>query len=353
MDYVDLPVPPDGAEGPVVPRLSPRQLVAVYEPGDWESFVHEWLQTRDGYARLVRPSGPGDEGIDVAGLADADGLEGVWDNYQCKHYQASLTPSDVYPEVYKVLRGVIKGAYVMPRKYYFVAPKGCGTKLGKLLSSPTKFRESFLKLLEDDPPAWLSTKPEEERNEVAELAATTNFQLFNEIPVADVVKEHSSHPNHAARFQVALSRRGPAERPPAEPAALESRYVEQLVDVYCERFGLPAPGTLEDVVGHDQAREHLQWQRVAFYSAEALKRFARDEVPDGTFEALADQLHAGVVNVHDDDYSSGYARLLAVLNTAGNLALGANALLPRVEIQDRHGICHQLANVDRLVWVRP
>ena len=54
MDYVDLPVPPDGAEGPVVPRLSPRQLVAVYEPGDWESFVHEWLQTRDGYERLVR-----------------------------------------------------------------------------------------------------------------------------------------------------------------------------------------------------------------------------------------------------------------------------------------------------------
>src|SRR2546427_7640705 len=42
-------------------------------------------------------------GIDIAGFADDKRLKGVWDNYQCKHYDHALRPGDVWVEFGKVI----------------------------------------------------------------------------------------------------------------------------------------------------------------------------------------------------------------------------------------------------------
>ncbi|MDR8311154.1 hypothetical protein FPK86_25900, partial [Acinetobacter baumannii] len=37
-----------------------------------------------------------------------------------------------------------KGEYTVPRRYYFVSPRGAGTSLSRLFSNDTKLREELL-----------------------------------------------------------------------------------------------------------------------------------------------------------------------------------------------------------------
>lgn len=79
--------------------------------------------------------------------------------------------------------------------------------------------------------------------------------------------------------------------------------------------------------------------------------YARDSVPDGTFELLQGDVYSGVIDTAEADHASGLDRLRAVLTQSGQLDLGAHALISVSRIEDRQGICHQLANADRLTWV--
>ena len=87
-----------------------------------------------------------------------------------------------------------------------------------------------------------------------------------------------------------------------------------------------------------------------FYHAESLRNFARDTVPPGTFEELQDEIHAGVVELAVSHHPDAFACVNAVTQAATQLALTASGLINVVKIQDRRGICHELANDDRLTW---
>ena len=97
---------------------------------------------------------------------------------------------------------------------------------------------------------------------------------------------------------------------------------------------------------------HFNRQREAFYHAESLRVFARDSVPPGTFQTLQDDIHSGVVDVCDSDHADGFERVKRVTQAARELQLTANALLACTKPKDRDGICHQLANEDRLIWTK-
>ena len=105
------------------------------------------------------------------------------------------------------------------------------------------------------------------------------------------------------------------------------------------------------MTAHQKYGPHLQRQREAFYSAEALRLYARDSVPDGTYELLQGDVYTGVIDTAEADHASGMDRLRAVLTQSGQLDLGAHSLISVSRIEDRQGICHQLANADRLTWV--
>ncbi len=74
-------------------------------------------------------------------------------------------------------------------------------------------------------------------------------------------------------------------------------------------------------------------------------------MPEGTFESLQKNVYDGVVNVTWRDFATGFDRLNAVQDAARDMQLGTNVLVHVVEAIDRMGICHQLANDDRLTWV--
>ena len=71
---------------------------------------------------------------------------GVWDNYQCKHYDHALHPTDAWPEIGKILWYSFKGHYKPPRDYFFVAPRGTGTTLSQLLANSTALKAELIKV---------------------------------------------------------------------------------------------------------------------------------------------------------------------------------------------------------------
>ncbi|MGB3412831.1 MAG: ABC-three component system protein [Microthrixaceae bacterium] len=332
------------------PPVSPKQRLFFYPPGEWEEFIREWVSAlRNDYVKVKRMGGTGDEGIDVAGFKSDAGFEGAWDCYQCKHYAAALSPSNVYPELLKMFLHVVADDYQMPDEYSFLAPRGCGSMLSKLILKPSKFRSGFVNKCEEPWSATAGLDPSD-LNAVIKLANQTDFSMFKSVELHEVLKVHETTRHHVARFGGPLKPRPSAPSPPLAVAASEARYVEQLVEAYAEVH--PAEiSTVAAAASHPDTGDHFKRQRINFYSAEALRVYARDSVPVGTFEALQQDIHDGVVDVAESHHDTGLDRLRGVLVAAAQVDLASHVIVQVSNTRDRHGICHQLANVDRLRWV--
>lgn len=336
--------------GPLIP---PQQQLLIYSPDQWEGFVQEWLHycLKKAYKQVQRFSGAGDMGIDVAGFVDDKRLEGVWDNYQCKHYDHPLMPGDVWPEFGKIIWYSFKKEYAPPRRYYFVAPKGAGTSLSKLLANSTKLREELIANWDKKVKVAI-TSTQEVQLDLALLAYVKafDFSIFEAKTSLQLVDDHRTTPVHAARFGGGLPPRPASATPPAMVASTESRYVTQLLGAYAEHTGKAVPDPSALTV--PTLKGHFHRQREAFYQAESLRVFARDTVPQGTFESLQQDIFDGVIDTHDAPHPDGYQKVCAVTKTAREVQITANALISCIQPKDRDGICHQLVNEERLRWTK-
>jgi hypothetical protein len=274
----------------------------------------------------------------------------VWDNYQCKHYDHAIYPSEAFVEIGKLLWYSFNGEFKPPRRYYFVAPRGVGTTLNGLLSNAPKLKTELIA-------GWDKfcrksiTKTQEIllQGDFLAYVQQFDFTIFDSKTALQSVEAHKQCPYHVARFGGGLPARPPSGKPPGQIAPNESRYVEQLFDAYSEHTEAAVPDA-DTLKKWPKLKDHFQRQRVAFYHAESLRVFARDTVPPGTFESLQEDIHAGVIDTHDAQHEDGYARVRAVTQAARELQLTSNALITRSRPLDRDGICHQLANEDRLKW---
>lgn len=335
------------------PPVSPQGRIQLYNDTDWEEFIREWATAlQPGYVQIKRFGGAGDRGADVAAFKTDRGFEGPWDCFQGKHYSSTLGFSDAGPEMLKVFRSVDAGHWSMPDTYQFLAPRGCGTQLNQLLSQPTNLETRFLEELQDlDKPLGKGLSADALTAIVA-LASNTDFSMFKSVELLDAIALHRTTPYHVERFGTPLADRPAHELPPAGVGPRETRYVDQLLEVYNERH--PTEDIRIDNVGaRSDVGEHFRRQREAFYKAESLRVYARDSVPPGTFDRLQDDIHAGVVDVADDNHPDGWTRLTRVLSQVVNLPLNHHTLIQVSDLEDRKGICHQLANGDRVTWVRP
>lgn len=333
--------------------IPPQQQLLIYSPDQWEDFVQEWLHycLKKTYKQVQRFTGAGDMGIDVAGFVDDARLEGVWDNYQCKHYDHALTPGDVWSEFGKVIWYSFKEQYVPPRRYYFVAPWGTGPKLTHLLANATKLREELIANWDKNVKDKITSTVEVPLD--AALLAYVNtfdFSIFEAKTSLQLVEEHRAAPVHAVRFGGGLPPRPTATTPPVTVAPAESRYVTQLLGAYAEHTCKPVPDPT--ALAAPTLKGHFHRQREAFYQAESLRVFARDTVPHGTFESLQQDIFDGVIDTHDAAHPDGYHKVCAVTKTAREVQITANALISCTQPKDRDGICHQLVNEERLRWIK-
>ena len=353
-ELCDLDAPPSATSLPTLsgPPVSPQLRILGYESGEWENFIREWATAlKKSYVQIKRLGGSGDHGVDVAAFKTKDGFEDAWDCFQGKHYAKELGPADAYPEMLKIFLGVLDGHYVMPDLYAFLAPKGCGTTLDRLLSKPTELKAKFLAEL-DNKRGCAKSLNDVVKGKVRGLVESTDFAMFKSVQLVDALDLHRETPYHVARFGGPLPARPPISPPPTEVAAHEKRYVAQLIEVYKEQT--PGEQLEQDALSdHPSHGEHFKRQRISFYSAEALRLHARDSVPEGTFESLQEDMRSGVVEVAEAQHATGMDRLREVLTAATTVRLdGHTALMSVSRMDDRKGICHQLANEDRLTWVK-
>lgn len=338
------------ANGPVIP---PQQRLMTYSPDEWEDFVEEWAyySLKAEYRHVQRFSGAGDMGVDVAGFVDDQRLQGVWDNYQCKHYGQALRPSSVWVELGKIIWYSYKGAYTPPRRYYFVSPRGAGTSLSRLFSDATKLRENLLtnwdKHIKN---AITSTQEVQLDTRLRAYVDAFDFSIFDAKTALQLIDNHRDTPVHTARFGGGLPARPAAQKPPQEVATTESRYVTQLLGAYSEHLGTMVADASS--LPTTKLQGHFRRQREAFYQAESLRVFARDSVPPGTFESLLDDIYDGVIDTHDGTHADGYEKICTVTKAARDMQITANALITCTNPKDRDGMCHQLVNEERLRWTQ-
>jgi len=329
----------------------PQQQILLYSADEWEKFIHEWVHSqRTKYGKVSRFAGANDMGIDIAGFCDGDGIFGVWDNFQCKHYDDSLIPSKSVVEIGKVLWHSFNKRYNPPRKYYFIAPKDCGIQLNKLLSNSVSLKSYVLDNWDKYCKTQITSKEEVELiGEFKIYAKAFDYSIFTSRSCLDIIDEHRTTPWHSIRFGGGLPERPPVPTPPSEVAISESRYLTQLYEAYSDFKGV-ALTDIASLWSWADLIEHYNRQRESFYHAEALRNFARDTVPPGTFEDLQQEVHEGVIDIESSEHKNAFVRLNAVTHASTTLQLTSNALISVVKVQDRKGICHQLANDDRLTW---
>ena len=337
------------------PRIPPQQQIILYSAEQWEIFVQEWAHfcLKSKYTKVQRASGAGDRGIDVAGFADKKMLRGMWDNYQCKHYDHALYPTDAWPEFGKVLWYTFMKDYAAPRRFYFVAPRGAGTTLAGYLGDAGKLKAALIEGWDKNCRKKITDTQEIPlEGSFREYVDAFDFSIFEAKTALEIIEDHQRCPLHAARFGGGLPNRPSPSLPPDDISSSESRYVAELLRAYADHTKQPVRDT-SGLKPFPKLSDHFSRQRVAFYHAESLRIFARDSVPEGTFESLQDEIHTGVVDICDAAHADGYARVCAVTRESRNLPITSNPLMARAKVQDMDGICHQLANENRLTWTKP
>lgn len=330
------------------------KLVEIFSPDDWEGFTEEYVASVvPKYHSTMRFSGPGDMGRDVIGFLSDKLFEGPWDNFQCKRYGDKLGPSDVWLELGKLIYYTFSKAFPAPRNYYFAGSKDIGLALKKLLTNPALLKAGLIANWDK-----YCKKEITDTNEIPLTGALKtyldafDFSIFKPLSVLDMIAAHVKTPFYLRRFGSAhFPARPTPALPPIAIQPTESRYVQQLLQAYAEYLKVPV-ADVKDLAEWPEIEQHFNRAREVFYHAESLRNFARDSVDAGMFDAVSDEIYHGSVDTYEMTYPNGLARIRSTITQAGNLSPNCNALCIRVQVQDKHGICHHLANVDKFIWVK-
>jgi hypothetical protein len=323
------------------------KIVRAYDSTEWEIFISEWQKGLQGYVAVKRLGGAGDHGRDVIGLCGPEACQGVWDNFQCKHYETPLSAPKACEDAGKIIFHAFREQFTPPRKCIFVAPRGPTTELRDMLLNPDKFRKEVLE-------TWhvriarrvVAGETHKLEGELAIYAQNYDYSSFGYVTLDEILDDHRKTAYWASRFGGHLPPPPPG-RPPKGIAAQETVYVAKLLDVYGETTG-QAISTVADLSAHPEWSEDLQRQRVRFYDAEAFTAHYRDQTEPGTIEDFADQIF-DAIEPSLTVAGSGHSRLTAALTTAAQ-ARPASVLAPRARVRVKQGVCHQLANEDRVTW---
>lgn len=331
--------------------------LAQFSPLEFERFTLEWatdyLSSIEDVVEVQQRGGAGDKGRDViVWLDSSDITPRRWRLYQCKHYATRLPTATASTEIGKVLYYTFIGDYSPPEEYWFVTHLGVVGTLQDLLDEPSKLKAHILANWSDH---CADKKMKESVSLSAELTKhieAFDFSIFKAKQPLDLINEHAKTRYHLPVFGLPLIDRPKPPAPPSTVGPGEMGYVSQLFDVIGENLGISV-GQVTDFAHSDPHRRLFERSRITFYCAENLKELARDQMADaGFFETLVDEFHDGLYHVHTDDAGTGLKNLKATIQAAQSLQLGGHALSQHVSANDREGICHHMANDDRVRWCK-
>jgi hypothetical protein len=326
-------------------------LITLLAATDLEKFVNDWVHERcKAYVSHERWGGTGDLGRDVTGYVTDLRMDGPWDNFQCKQLSKSLSEKALFVELGKIFMHSAAGAYELPRAYTFVAPLGVVRNVREFIAHPKRLQQAFL----DRWDTYIAGDLVE--NSTVKLTP----EIKAEIDKFDFTKVSWLDANGLVddpACMVALAKwfdADPGKSPrgvvPASIHDSESAYLGQLLKVYEERGSGPYPDP-EAALASPEVGPHLEIQRTRFFDATAFDRFYRDSTPVEFVQTFRDEIHHGVVDVHQADHADKFVRLNKVMQQAA--LLQASGVLGRhAGPQVKQGTCHLLANEEVMPWDR-
>ncbi|WP_343699032.1 ABC-three component system protein [Caulobacter sp.] len=334
--------------------------LAQFSAKEFERFTLEWAE---GYLKsrladvheVQQRGGAGDKGRDIVVWLDPPSLAPRRCRiYQCKHYGVALGPGPAAGEIAKLLYYTLAGEQPVPELYAFVTHKGVTGTLQDLLDAPEDLKAFVLA-------NWASHCADAVSSrftfaltpQVQAHIAAFDFSIFRAKQPLELLNEHAQTRYHLTVFGAPLVERPPTQTPPSSVAPLETAYIAQLYELIGQKLNLVVSKP-EDVPREEGLRVLFDRSRITFYCAEGLKELARDQMADQQFfTTLLDEFTDGLFYTYTAAGQTGHQRLLETIKHSQNLQLGAHVLAPHVQAKDREGMCHHMANEDRLHWCAP
>jgi hypothetical protein len=336
---------------PAIDRLK------IFSPEQFEDLIREWsigfLMKRKDYVECKKASGGGDKGRDIIGIIDQ--ATGKWDNFQCKHYDHVLSPSDIYIEIGKILYYTFIKDYTVPRFYYFITALGVGPKLNEWIENPEKLKAELILNWDAYCKRKLLSTEVLLISDFKIYVENFDFSIFKGYDPQQIIDEHQTTPYYSARFGGGLqSKKRPITTVPSSIHLQELVYTTKLLMAYSD-YKKTSISHITDLKGDAELIEHFNRQRESFYSADSLNQFSRDSFsPDyDYFKDLKGQFFRGIIDIVTDVHGNGYQKVKATTNFAKTLQIGQNPLSNELIMEDREGICHHLANEEeQITWVK-
>lgn len=335
-------------------RIIPLKMIEHMSFDDWEQFIEEWLEIKKTeYIEVERFGGAGDKGRDVVGyVSDKNIANYIWDCYQCKHYENALRPTQVYKEFIKLLYHTFKLEYPIPRKYYFVSPKGCGTSLSKLLQNPTELKNAIVSNWDKHCEIDNTLGGIKLEGNFLKWVDNFDFSIFDKIHTKNVLKEHINHPNHLIRFGGGLPEREKLDTStiPSTIQNSETTYVNQLLSAYASESN-EVYNKVEELDSKEHYKNHFNRARISFHHAEQLRNFSRDSLPVDTFEDFQNEILVGIIDIVEDEHPNSFVKVKEAEKESRKIVISSNPLKDVSIINDRSGVCHQLVNDKKIKWI--
>ncbi|MEN6411948.1 MAG: ABC-three component system protein [Veillonellales bacterium] len=358
MDAIPLKQPSKPINASVVfdSSVDPLVRLRTISEDEFEDITCEWayscLSEREEYFDVVQLGGSRDSGRDLVAYLDQTKLN--FDIFQCKRYKDPLTPGVYMTEFGKLCYYTFIQEYRIPRKYFIVASYGIGQSLRKLVENPETINDVLIR-------NWNACCAKKKKitdkgvpltPELKTYIEQFDFSIISEVSPVRLIEEFSSTPWFKYHFGGGLKKRPIVQQPPEQVGVEEQTmpYVQQLLSVYGGHAKEDIP-TIEVLKNKKQLHSHFKRQRACFYSAQSLKRFARDElINDDAYLQIKTDIYHGVVDICEKSYEDSFDRVNGTINKAQLLSV-ANEELKNVSIMDKSGICHELVNDEELKWI--
>ena len=336
-------------------NMPPIDKVYSMDEDSFELFVQEWLFECRGneYTKIEQLGGAGDKGRDIVACC----MNGQEDFYQCKHYNSQLSPSEYYVEFGKLCYYTKNGDYNIPRKYYIVASHDIGPSLRDLIEKPSLLKKE----LKNNWKHYCEKKITQKQtvpldSSMEQYIDSFNFLIIEHLPIQQIVNEHIKTIYGKIRFGGESIPQPVQIIPTAEIESDERElpYIKELLRAYSEKEKTVIRN-IEGLTTFPKYKEHFNRQRKDYYAIETIERFVRDTFTnDDEFNCLKNEIYAGIIDVHEREYSNGYERLTADLTQAAIVNTSKSLLDSKLKLignAQRKGTCHKLVNDHRIKWV--
>jgi hypothetical protein len=336
--------------------IDPLVRLRTIEAGEFEDIACEWasgyLTQFKNYKSVAQIGGSKDSGRDIVAYLD-DSMQ-QFDIFQCKRYKNPLAPSGYMNEFGKLCYYTMTGKYNRPRKYYIVASNGIGQDLRDLVEHPSKINQALI----DTWDKYCSGKKKILTNglslspELKTYIQQFDFSIVSEIAPATLIEQFSKTGWFKYHFGGGLKQR-PKVKKPQEPLGdeeLRMNYVDQLLKVYSNQGKLPIKD-IESLKSYRSWHNHFKRQRECFHNAQALKRFARDElINDEIYEEVKNQVFHGVISTCESKYDNDLKRVNETVARSQILPIKSSEL-GDINVLEKSGVCHELVNDGEMSWI--